>query len=260
MISCKYGSCTEKYGIDLVRSACLAHLTFRNITAINHSLVYRIIMVGNYIHRRLFVRRICFGKLLTCLIINKFRFLPFQGPIWHSWYIVSIWKLSKPCKYPLQSIPFTLSYERLPLRPPPHHTVPGCIVSRRAHVICCAELKIIFQPEASEWPYVLGEWELAPRGEGQTSNHRPVLLLILLNGSKRWETLSHIKRQRPHFTRSAPRSQLPTAALQQELMDFVAFCSSVWPKHPEICMRASRLEDGEHDFGLNFPWLRWAKD
>lgn len=102
---------------------------------------------------------------------------------------------------------------------PPHHTVPWCIVSWRVHVICCAELKIIFQPEALEWLYVLGEWELAPQGDDQTSNHRPVLLLILLNGSKRWETLSHIKRQRPHFTHSAPRSQLPIALLQQELMD-----------------------------------------
>lgn len=55
-------------------------------------------------------------------------------------------------------------------------------------------------------------------GGGNTSNHRLVLLLILLNGSKRWETLSHIKRQRPHFTHSAMRSQLPTARLQQGLM------------------------------------------
>lgn len=52
-------------------------------------------------------------------------------------------------------------------------------------MICCAELKIIFQPEALEWLYVLGERELAPQGDDQTSNHRPVLLLILLNGSKR---------------------------------------------------------------------------
>lgn len=69
--------------------------------------------------------------------------------------------------------------------PPPPHTVAGCIVSQRAHVICCAELKIIFQPEALEWPYVLGERELAPREDGQTSNHRPVHLLILFNGGKR---------------------------------------------------------------------------
>lgn len=34
-------------------------------------------------------------------------------------------------------------------------------------MICCAELKIVFQPEALEWPYILGERELAPRGEAK---------------------------------------------------------------------------------------------
>lgn len=79
------------------------------------------------------------------------------------------------------------------------------------------------------------------RGVGHTSNHRLVLLLILLNGRKRWETLSHIKRQRPHFTHCALRSQLPTAHLQQGLMG-LELCATVFDQSSLRFAWARKLE------------------
>lgn len=103
----------------------------------------------------------------SCLIINRLHLIhEYKTNVTLLIYCFSPEIVQTMCIYPLQSIASALVYEHCPLHlaPPPHYALPGCIVSRRSHVICCAELKIIFQPEALEWPYVLGERELAPRG------------------------------------------------------------------------------------------------
>lgn len=181
---------------------------------------------------------------------------PFQGQndavdiLFHSWNCQNLVCIHYSSYHPLYLMSIL----------PPRYAVPGCIVSRRAHVICCAELKIIFQPEALEWPYVLGERELAPQGDDQTSNHQPVLLLILLNSSKRWETLSHIKKTEASFYTLCLEIPVSHSPSTTGINGFVAFCNNAWPKHPEICMRAFSQKDREHDFVPNFPQLHWARD
>ena len=81
-----------------------------------------------------------------------------------------------------------------------------------------------------------------------------------LNGSKRWETLSHIKRLRPHFTHSAQRSLLPTARLQQGLMGLQLSATVFDQSTLRFAWEPVLRKDGEHDFVPKIPWLHRGKD
>lgn len=179
---------------------------------------------------------------------------PVSRLIWHSWYCFNA-EIVKNHAYIHYSSYYAL-YMMSPSTPSPTYST-WVYCFPESHVICCAELKIIFQPEALEWPYVLGERELAPRrGKGrrhQTSNHRPVLLLILL---KLYRTLK--KAETSFYTLFKILASHSTSTTG--INGFAAFSNNVWPKHPEICLRACSQKDGEYDFIPNFPWLCWEKD
>lgn len=181
------------------------------------------------------------------------------------------------CIYPLQSIASALVYEHCPLHLAPHlppstlcttwvycfPEIPCNLLCRAQDYISARGFGVAIRLGRARIGFTGGFWREGGEGGGvgQTSNHRPVLLLILLNGSERWETLSHIKRQRLHFTHSALRSQLPTAPSTTGINGFVAFSATMFG--PEYTLRFAwepLVRNGEHDFVHNFPWLHWAKD